>query len=91
MSKRYLSPGLVPLPRAKRVHIEAESSEAHGTTSRSVETFDTLFYDELILQIFSHLSYRDLCVAQRANRNWARLALDNQVHNIPHESVTRTR
>lgn len=83
MSKRPLSPGLVALPRSKRVHTEGDTSAL--ILHRSLETFDTLFYDELILHIFSHLSYRDLCAVQRTNRNWARLALDNQVHiPLPH-------
>ncbi|KAJ3515304.1 hypothetical protein NLJ89_g1842 [Agrocybe chaxingu] len=40
--------------------------------------FDNLS-DELILCIFSHLSFGDLCITQPANRNWARLAGDNEL------------
>ncbi|KAI9059214.1 hypothetical protein FKP32DRAFT_1761181 [Trametes sanguinea] len=35
--------------------------------------------DEIALFIFSYLSPSDLCAVQCTNRNWARLALDNQL------------
>ena len=74
-NKRPLSPA--PLPPPKRFHIPGGS-----LSSNSIKfTFDTLLYDELILVIFSYLSWADLCAVQRTNRNWARLALDNQVHS----------
>ncbi|KAI0063673.1 hypothetical protein BV25DRAFT_1883533 [Artomyces pyxidatus] len=73
MLKRPLSPG--PLPAAKRIHV----SQARSRASLPEPTFDTLLYDELILHIFSYLPYTDLCSIQATNRNWARLALDNQL------------
>ncbi|TFY69629.1 hypothetical protein EVJ58_g292 [Rhodofomes roseus] len=72
-SKRPLSPA--PLPPPKRLHSPGGSNHTHKTQS----TFDNLLYDELILVIFSCLSWTDLCAVQRTNRNWARLALDNQL------------
>ncbi|OCH86515.1 hypothetical protein OBBRIDRAFT_783094 [Obba rivulosa] len=74
MSKRSLSPA-ASLPPAKRMH--------HGSAPHPLSTsrisFDNVFVDELLLLIFSHLSWNDLCAIQRTNRNWARLALDNQL------------
>ncbi|KZT67144.1 hypothetical protein DAEQUDRAFT_729372 [Daedalea quercina L-15889] len=72
-SKRPLSPA--PLPPPKRLHSPGGSHHSQETQS----TFDNLLYDELILVIFSYLSWFDLCAVQRTNRNWARLALDNQL------------
>jgi hypothetical protein len=74
MSKRSLSPA--PLPPSKRLHVSENALYA----SEEFHTFDTLFYDEIILLIFSFLSYSDLCSAQSVNHNWSRLARDNQVH-----------
>ncbi|KZT27964.1 hypothetical protein NEOLEDRAFT_1109333 [Neolentinus lepideus HHB14362 ss-1] len=74
MSKRPLSPA--PLPAFKCRHTSF-SSQPHTTLPLN---FDSALYDEVILQIFSHLPFTDLCAIQRTNRNWARLALDNQVH-----------
>ncbi|KAI0051266.1 hypothetical protein FA95DRAFT_1535097 [Auriscalpium vulgare] len=76
MSKRSLSPQ--PLPPSKRIH----TSASHHI-SAPAQTFDSLLYDELILTIFSFLPFQDLCTIQATNRNWARLALDNQVHILP--------
>ncbi|PCH43948.1 hypothetical protein WOLCODRAFT_133039 [Wolfiporia cocos MD-104 SS10] len=78
MSFRSLSPGHLPPP--KRLHVAQPS----GTSSVSrVENpgsfFDTILYDEIILSIFFYLSWIDLCVVQRTNRNWSRLSLDNQL------------
>ncbi|TFK54061.1 hypothetical protein OE88DRAFT_1695177 [Heliocybe sulcata] len=73
MSKRPLSPA--PLPVSKCRHTSS-SSQAH--TSLTIN-FDSALYDEVILQIFAHLSFVDLCAIQRTNRNWARLTLDNQL------------
>lgn len=67
MSKRHLESGN-PLPPAKRLH-------APGVHRRLHVCFDSL-YDELILCIFSHLSFADLCVAQAINKNCQRLATD---------------
>ncbi|KAK1233140.1 hypothetical protein PQX77_003675 [Marasmius sp. AFHP31] len=71
MSKHRLSQA--SLPPAKRQHTLSYSS----TPSRVKLTFDDALYDELILCIFSHLSWLDLCAAQATSRNWARLAIDN--------------
>jgi hypothetical protein len=35
--------------------------------------------DEILLNIFSHLEPRDLCVAASVNRKWARVTSDNQL------------
>ncbi|KIP08278.1 hypothetical protein PHLGIDRAFT_104517 [Phlebiopsis gigantea 11061_1 CR5-6] len=72
MSKRTHSPDI--LPEAKRAH-GLESSSRHYISPRS---FNAL-YDEVILVIFSYLSYNDLCAVQSVNRDWARLTLDNQL------------
>ncbi|KAJ7703065.1 hypothetical protein B0H17DRAFT_922726 [Mycena rosella] len=69
MSKRSLSPP--PLPPSKRFH------SLSGSTAVVTSNFDSALYEELILLIFSNLSWVDLCAAQAVNRNWARLALDN--------------
>ena len=71
MSKRPLSPAT--FPEAKRL-----SGRAHHRTDSAYSPFNAL-YDEIILVIFSYLSYTDLCAVQHVNRDWARLALDNQV------------
>lgn len=77
MSKRSLSP--VHLPPAKRPHLSASSpsTSLHASQSTSFETL----YDELILYIFTFLSFVDLCALQATDRNCARLSLDNQVHS----------
>lgn len=74
-SKRPLSPA--SLPPSKRLHGALSSSPSDHNPR---PTFDTLFYDEIILSIFSYLPWTDLCSIQSTNRNWARLSLDNQVH-----------
>ena len=71
--KRSLSPAVVPLAKA---HHTAHSN--HASVHLPV-IFDQVFVDELVLVIFSFLSASDLCGAQAVNRNWSRLALDNQV------------
>jgi hypothetical protein len=76
MSKHRLSPA--PLPPAKRIHNVSPAGYARA----SLLTFDTALYDELILSVFAHLSWGDLCSVQAVNKYWARLASDNQVHNI---------
>lgn len=71
MSKRHLTPH--DLPASKRLHaIHLKLPQ------RSCSLVDSL-YDELVLAIFSFLSWDDLCVVQSVNRNWARLALDNEL------------
>lgn len=76
MSKRYLSPA--PLPPSKRLYISTHSPPAHSTPRRPL-SFDNSLYDELILCIFSHLSWVDLCAAQSTSKNWCRLAADNEL------------
>ncbi|EMD32096.1 hypothetical protein CERSUDRAFT_109007 [Gelatoporia subvermispora B] len=73
MSKRPLSS--VSLPSSKRLH--GLSPRQHVSTFDL--SFDDVFVDELLLLVFSYLSWHDLCTIQRTNRNWARLALDNQL------------
>ncbi|KAI5118060.1 hypothetical protein M0805_006323 [Coniferiporia weirii] len=73
MSKHRLSPA--PLPPAKRQHARAEQK----ISSSLLLNFDASLYDELVLVIFSHLSWTDLCAIQPINRHWARLATDNQL------------
>jgi len=75
--KRSHSPS--PTARAK-VHHSSKTSDASGGRLRNL-SFDQVFYDELILVIFSYLSARDLCTIQPTNKNWARLSQDNQVHS----------
>ena len=74
MSKRPHSPDY--LPEAKRVQGLESSARQHVSTS----SFDAL-YDEVILVIFSCLSYNDLCAVQPVCRDWSRLALDNHVRD----------
>lgn len=71
MPKRAISPELQP--PAKRIH-----NENHEAFVNLPASFDQL-YDEVVLVIFSYLSYKDLCMIQPTSQNWARLALDNQV------------
>ncbi|KAF4621221.1 hypothetical protein D9613_000790 [Agrocybe pediades] len=73
MAKRSISPAV--LPPSKRPHYDHDVREKHAPSLN----FDTLLYDELILCIFSYLSWVDLCVIQSTNRNWARLAADNEL------------
>lgn len=73
MKRRAMSPSSSTLPPMKRVH--ASLSPGQGAL-----TFDNMLYDELILSIFSYLSYIDLCNIQRTNSNLSRLSLDNQVY-----------
>lgn len=70
MSKRGLSPQ--NLPTSKRPHI-IQIRPLHSPCS-----LDSL-YDELVLTIFSYLSWVDLCAVQLINSNWARLAADNEL------------
>lgn len=73
MSKRALTP--VPLPPAKRLHTAAPSIPYPP----QLLSFENSLYDELILCIFSHLSWVDLCVTQATSKKWARLAADNEL------------
>ncbi|KAI0305429.1 hypothetical protein B0F90DRAFT_1947690 [Multifurca ochricompacta] len=76
MTKRSLSP-VHHLPPAKRTHLSPFPTPTSIPLARS-SGFESL-YDELILHIFTCLSYTDLCTLQSTNRNWARLSLDNQL------------
>ena len=75
--KRSHSPSLTT--HAKVQH-SSETSDASGGRRRNL-SFNEVFYDELILVIFSYLSARDLCAIQPTSKNWARLSQDNQVHS----------
>jgi F-box-like len=75
MSKHGLSDP--SLPPAKRLC--ASSGSAVPVDPRRLLTFDNSIYDELVLCIFSHLSWVDLCAVQVTSRNWARLAADNEL------------
>jgi hypothetical protein len=75
MSKRAHSPHI--LPTAKRRH--TIGTGASGSSLRSPLSIEKFLYDELILHIFSHLSWEDLCLTQPVSRNWARLAGDNEL------------
>lgn len=78
MLKRSLSPTI--LPPSKRLH----TTGPRISKSPPVQPlrFDNCLYDELILYIFSYLSWVDLCVSQPTNRNWARLTADNELWRI---------
>ncbi|KAF9474553.1 hypothetical protein BDN70DRAFT_996985 [Pholiota conissans] len=88
MSKRALTPA--PLPSAKRLH-----TSGHPVyRPNQLLNFENSLYDELILCIFSHLSWIDLCVTQATSKNWARLAADNELWRIQylnHYGRTRLR
>ena len=73
MSKRSLSPAI--LPPSKRLHTTRITKPPPLQPLR----FDNCLYDELILYIFSYLSWVDLCISQPTNRNWARLTADNEL------------
>ncbi|KAF5380399.1 hypothetical protein D9615_004528 [Tricholomella constricta] len=76
MSKRSLSPA--PAPTAKRLHTSGASG-IHETARKTTLSFNDSLYDELVVCIFSHLSWIDLCAAQATSRNWYRLAADNEL------------
>ncbi|KAK0241741.1 hypothetical protein EDD85DRAFT_820153 [Armillaria nabsnona] len=78
MTKHRLSPA--PLPPSKRLH-STNSDGPHPSSKRRL-TFETSLYDELILCIFSHLSWVDLCATQSTSRTWCRLAADNELWRI---------
>ncbi|TDL19923.1 hypothetical protein BD410DRAFT_773366 [Rickenella mellea] len=74
MSKRSPSPS--PQRSVKRRHTSEFDNGQHWINSAN---FDESLSDELILVIFSYLTWVDLCVIQSTNRNWGRLATDNQL------------
>ena len=76
MSKRSHSRDIL-LPPAKRRH--TTSARPSVPPLDPPLSFDECLYDELILDIFSHLSWEDLCLTQSVSRNWARLAGDNEL------------
>ena len=74
MSKHTLSSA--PLPAAKRLRSLVGPSDPFCGRSSSLN--DSLS-DELVLCIFSYLSWVDLCTVQATNRNWCRLAADTEL------------
>jgi F-box-like len=74
MSKHTLSPA--PLPPAKRLRTSTGHSDAFRGRFSSL---DNSLSDELVISIFSYLSWIDLCSVQATNRNWCRLAADNEL------------
>ncbi|KAK0225964.1 hypothetical protein IW262DRAFT_1540078 [Armillaria fumosa] len=78
MTKHRFSPA--PLPPSKRLH--GTNSDGSHPPSKPRLTFETSLYDELILCIFSHLSWVDLCATQSTSRTWCRLAADNELWRI---------
>lgn len=72
MSKHRLSPAALPPP--KRQHLVSLETEIRGPHL----SFESLS-DEVILSIFSYLSWVDLCAAQATSGNWLRLATDNEL------------
>ncbi|KAF7315548.1 hypothetical protein MIND_00070100 [Mycena indigotica] len=70
--KRILSNATLPPP--KRLHTLA------GAAAPLFQlTFENALSEELILLIFSHLSWVDLCNAQRVSQNWHRIAKDQSL------------
>ena len=70
-------------PPSSTTHAKVQHSSGASDASRGRRlnlSFDEVFYDEIILVIFSYLSAVDLCIIQPTNKNWARLSQDNQVH-----------
>lgn len=85
MSKRSLSPAFLPPSKRHTTRI---------TKTPLVQSlrFDNCLYDEVILYIFSYLSWVDLCVSQPTSRNWARLTADNELwRNLYLRTYGRTR
>lgn len=76
MSKRSHSSDVV-LPAAKRRHTTA--TRPSTSPLRPPLSINQFLYDELILHIFSYLSWEDLCLTQSVSSNWARLAGDNEL------------
>jgi len=74
MSKRGHPSDILPTPKRRHTVGKRPASSLSSPLS-----FDTFLYDELILQIFSHLPSEDLCSTQPVSRNWARLAGDNEL------------
>jgi hypothetical protein len=75
--KRSHSPSLTAHPKVQH---SSKTLDASVGRRRNLP-FDEVFYDELMLVIFSYLSAQDLCTIQPTNKNWARLSQDNQVHS----------
>ncbi|KAG9220660.1 hypothetical protein CCMSSC00406_0003759 [Pleurotus cornucopiae] len=72
--KRSLSPAaaILPPPKRRELLLNTKPPDPDKTGLERL-------YDELIVHIFSYLSYADLCAAQAASRNWYRLASDNHI------------
>lgn len=75
MSKRVLSSAPLPVAKRQRNLFLLNSETQHPP----IINFDDTLYDELVLSIFSHLSWVDLCVIQTTSKNWSRLAADNEL------------
>ncbi|EJD42682.1 hypothetical protein AURDEDRAFT_114930 [Auricularia subglabra TFB-10046 SS5] len=65
--------------RSETQHTIAVVNPLRPAAREKLFGFDVSLYDELILLIFSWLPARDLCSAQQVNKNWARLAQDQQL------------
>jgi hypothetical protein len=95
MPKHHRSPEIPP-PPSKRPHRHHDTSSSYASAwSRSSAqrlTFDLALYDELILHIFSYLSWSELCSVQAISKNWSRLAADNEVVDLslPPSSAERS-
>jgi hypothetical protein len=73
MAKRSLSPDLIP---GYKRHQTYPPSLQSSHNSRFPLRFGSLF-DELILLIFTYLSWEDLCTVQSVSHSFQRLASDN--------------
>ncbi|KAJ3810997.1 hypothetical protein F5876DRAFT_76244 [Lentinula aff. lateritia] len=73
MSKHRLSPA--PLPPSKKIHLSSGISQSSSTSPTSFESLS----DELVLCVFTRLSFADLCACQATSGNWYRLATDNEL------------
>jgi len=76
IAKRLIPSEAAPLPQLKRVHLDRQYDYGYY---RPCVNFDHSFSDELVLEILSYLSFRELCTAQMVNTHWARLAGDSQL------------
>ncbi|KAF8070570.1 hypothetical protein FPV67DRAFT_1561346 [Lyophyllum atratum] len=77
-ARRSHRPSPDSLPAAKRLHTAGHIGN-HAASTLLPLSFNDSLYDELVLCIFSHLSWIDLCAAQATSRNWYRLAADNEL------------
>ncbi|KAJ7072209.1 hypothetical protein C8F01DRAFT_1205825 [Mycena amicta] len=73
--KRHSSTATLPSPPSKRLHTENHSTNLAAPPV----TFESALYEELILLVFSHLAWIDLCTAQCVSQTWRRLAIDQSL------------